>query len=47
MENRFNTEEEIYLLSEHVHPLDKSFELFRLYYRQNDWAEAGRVADHI
>ncbi|MBE0340310.1 DNA-binding protein [Paenibacillus sp. 28ISP30-2] len=47
MENHLNTEEEIYLLSEHVHPLDKAFELFRLNYRQNDWAEAGRVADHI
>lgn len=47
MENRFKTEEEIYLLSEHVHALDKGFELFRLSYRQNNWAEATRVADHI
>ncbi|MGW9530287.1 DNA-binding protein [Paenibacillus terrae] len=47
MGNCFKTEEEIYLLSEHVHPLDKGFELFRLNYRQNDWAEADRVADHI
>ncbi|WP_431086068.1 DNA-binding protein [Paenibacillus sp. 8b26] len=47
MGNCFKTEEEIYLLSEHVHPLDKGFELFRLNYRQNDWAEAECVADHI
>ncbi|MDQ0494064.1 hypothetical protein [Paenibacillus brasilensis] len=47
MGNCFKTEEEIYLLSEHVHPLDKGFELFHLNYRQNDWAEADRVADYI
>ncbi|WP_226002422.1 DNA-binding protein [Paenibacillus sp. BJ-4] len=47
MGDRSNAEEEIYLLSEHVHPLDKGFELFHLNYRQNDWAEADRVADYI
>ncbi|SDE03527.1 hypothetical protein SAMN05428987_0264 [Paenibacillus sp. CF095] len=37
----------VYLLSDHVHVLDKGFELFRLSYRQSEWDEADRIADHI
>ncbi|MDO7907789.1 DNA-binding protein [Paenibacillus sp. JX-17] len=40
-------EDEIYLLSERNHPLDKAFELFRISYKQNDWDEADRIADYI
>ncbi|BCG60900.1 DNA-binding protein [Paenibacillus sp. URB8-2] len=39
--------EEVYLLSENNHPLDKAFELFRSYYKLNDWIEADRVANHM
>ncbi|MEC0182302.1 DNA-binding protein [Paenibacillus peoriae] len=47
MENQNDIDNEVYLLSDHVHALDKGFELFRLNYRQNNWDEADRVADHI
>ncbi|WP_025690218.1 hypothetical protein [Paenibacillus zanthoxyli] len=39
--------EEVYLLSEKNHPLDKAFELFRLSYKQNDWNEADLIATHM
>lgn len=46
MEERVSFEE-VYLLSENNHPLDKAFELFRSCYKQNDWIEADRVANHM
>ncbi|MEC0182001.1 DNA-binding protein [Paenibacillus peoriae] len=47
MEQQIHTNEEIYLLSENNHSLDKAFELFRLCYRQSDWDEANRIANYI
>ncbi|MFK0526478.1 DNA-binding protein [Paenibacillus illinoisensis] len=47
MENQNEIDNEVFLLSDHVHALDKGFELFRLSYRQNNWEEADRVANHI
>lgn len=47
MENQNDIDNEFYLLSDHVNALDKGFELFRLNYRQNNWNEADRVANHI
>lgn len=38
---------DVYLLSEHIHALDKGFDLFRLSYRQNNWDEADRIANQI
>jgi hypothetical protein len=47
VENQNDIDNEVYLLSDHVNALDKGFELFRLNYRQNNWDEADRVANHI
>ncbi|WP_025691398.1 hypothetical protein [Paenibacillus zanthoxyli] len=40
-------EDEIYLLSENNHPLDKAFELFRSSYKQCNWEDADRIANHM
>lgn len=47
MENQNDIDNEVYLLSDHVNALDKGFELFRISYRQNNWDEADRVANHM
>ncbi|MEK4114546.1 DNA-binding protein [Paenibacillus sp. FSL M7-1414] len=39
--------EEVFLLSDQNHVLDKAFELFRICYKQNDWEEAKKIIRHM
>lgn len=39
--------EEVFLLSDQNHVLDKAFELFRICYKQNDWNEAKKIIRHM
>jgi len=39
--------EEVFLLSDQDHVLDKAFELFRICYKQNDWEEAKKIIRHM
>lgn len=39
--------EEVFLLSDSKHALDKAFELFRICYKQNDWCEAIKISHHM
>jgi hypothetical protein len=39
--------EDVFLLLDNNHVLDKAFELFRICYKQNDWTEAKKISDHM